>query len=135
MVRKTIADNIKKTRLIAGISQKELARKIGRSETYIRDAENVRNDISVSELEKIAEVLKVPMMKLLDESYGEEKSVFDDFLKLRIYNLDDRLTVSGILIKNGYTVGQMKQKKTETGKVLDYFLTAKLDDENADTAR
>lgn len=135
MVRKTIADNIKKTRLIAGISQKELVRKIGRSETYIRDAENVRNDISVSELEKIAEVLKVPMMKLLDESYGEEKSAFDDFQKLRIYNLDDRITISGILIKNGYTVSQMKQKKTETGKVLDYFLAVKLEDENADTAR
>lgn len=135
MVEKTVANSIKKYRLAAGMSQKELARKIGKSETYIGDAENARNEVAVTVLEKIAGAVGVPLMKMLDESYGEEKSVFDDFVKLRIYNLDDRLTVSGILIKNGYTVGQMKQKRTETGKVLDYFLTAKLDDENADTAR
>ena len=135
MVKNEIAKNIKKHRLAAGMSQVELARKIGKSETYIRDAENARNDVTVTVLEQIARAVGVPMMKILDETYGEEKSVFDDFVKLRIYNLEERLTVSGILIKNGYTVGQTKQKRTETGKVLDYFLVAKLDDENADTAR
>lgn len=135
MVVKKVAQNIRKYRLAAGISQKELAGKIGKSETYIRDAENARNAVTIDALEKIAGAVGVPLLKLLDESYGEEKSVFDEFLKLRIYNLDDRLTVSGILIKNGYTVGQMKQKRTETGKVLDYFLAVKLDDDNADTAR
>ncbi len=134
-MKKVVAQSIKKYRLSAGMSQRELAGKIGKSETYIRDAENARNDISISALEKIAGAVGVPLMKMLDETYGEEKSVFDDFVKLRIYNLDDRLTVTGILVKNGYTVGQMKQKRTETGKVLDYFLTARLDDENADTAR
>ncbi len=135
MVKNVVAKSIKKYRLSAGMSQKELAGKIGKSETYIRDAENARNDVTLTVLEKIAGAVGVPLMKILDESYGEEKSVFDDFLKLRIYNLEDRLTVTGILVKNGYTVGQMKQKRTETGKILDYFLTAKLDDENADTAR
>jgi len=134
-MKKVVAQSIKKYRLSAGMSQRELAGKVGKSETYIRDAENARNDVSISVLEKIAGAVGVPLMKMLDETYGEEKSVFDDFVKLRIYNLDDRLTVTGILVKNGYTVGQMNQKRTETGKVLDYFLTARLDDENADTAR
>lgn len=135
MVKDEIAKRIKKYRLSAGMSQVELAGKVGKSETYIRDAENARNDVTVSVLEQIAGAVGVPLMKMLDDSYGEEKSVFDDYLKLRIYNLDDRLTVTGILVKNGYTVGQTKQKRTETGKVLDYFLIARLDDENADTAR
>ncbi len=134
-MKKTVAQSIKKYRLSAGMSQVELARKIGKSETYIRDAENARNDVTVTVLEQIAGAVGVPLIKMLDNSYGEEKSVFDDFVKLRIYNLEERLTVSGILIKNGYTVGQTKQKRTETGKVLDYFLVAKLDNENADTAR
>ena len=135
MVKDVIAKSIKKYRLSAGMSQVELARKIGKSETYIRDAENARNDVTVTVLEQIAGAVGIPMMKMLDETYGEEKSAFDDFIKLRIYNLDERLMVSTILIKNGYTVSQSKQKRTETGKVLDYFLVAKLDDENADTAR
>lgn len=132
---KEVAQSIKKYRLAAGMSQRELAGKIGKSDSYIRDAENARSELTISVLEKIAEAVGVPMLKLLDESYGEEKSVFDDFLKIRIYNLDERLAVSTILIKNGYTVSQSKQKRTETGKVLDYFLVAKLDDANADTAR
>lgn len=56
-------------------------------------------------------------------------------MKLKIYNLEDRLTVAQILIKNGYTVSQGKQKKTETGKVLDYYLKVEEDDSNAETVK
>ncbi len=133
--KEVVAESIRKYRTDAGLTQADLGRKIGKSESFIRDAEKGRNEVTIGTLEKIANAVGVPMLKMLDKSYGEEKSVFDKFIKLLIYNLDERLTVSGILIKNGYTVGQMKQKRTETGKVLDYFLTARLDDENADTAR
>ena len=55
-------------------------------------------------------------------------------MELRIYNQQDRLEVSGILIKNGYTVSQIKKKRTETGKVVDYYLKVSMDEENADTS-
>lgn len=42
--------------------------------------------------------------------------------ELVIYEQEDRLKVSAILVKNGYVVGQGKRKKTETGKQLEYFL-------------
>lgn len=43
-------------------------------------------------------------------------------VELKIYNLEDRLQVAAILIKNGYTVSMGKKKATPTGKKLDYFL-------------
>lgn len=56
-------------------------------------------------------------------------------MELRIYNQQDRLEVAQILIKNGYTVAQVKRQKTPTGKTLDYFLQAALDEGNADTSK
>ena len=50
-------------------------------------------------------------------------------IKLQIYNLEDRLEVSKILIKNGYTVSQGSEqvpgKKSNT-----YFIKAQLDENN-----
>ena len=132
---KQIGESIKRFRSEKGITQKELGQIIGKSESYISDAENGKNEITVVALNNIATALKVPVMRLIDADYGVEKSEYDEYMKLRIYNLDDRLAVSGILIKNGYTVGQTKQKKTDTGKIVDYYLVAKLSEENADTAR
>lgn len=48
--------------------------------------------------------------------------------KLYIDKLEERIEVAGILIKNGYTVSQGKEKKTPTGKVYDYFLTVRRDE-------
>lgn len=50
---------------------------------------------------------------------------------IKIYNQQDRLDVAQILIKNGYTVSQVKKKRTETGKTVDYYLKIILDEENA----
>lgn len=50
---------------------------------------------------------------------------------IKIYNQQDRLDVEQILIKNGYTVSQVKKKRTETGKTVDYYLKIRLDEENA----
>lgn len=50
---------------------------------------------------------------------------------IKIYNQQDRLDVAQILIKNGYTVSQVKKKRTETGKTVDYNLKIRLDEENA----
>ena len=50
-------------------------------------------------------------------------------IKLQIYNLDDRLEVAKILIKNGYTVSQGSEpvpgKKSNT-----YFIKAQLEESN-----
>ncbi len=134
MTSKTIAENVRKVRLSRSVSQKQLAKMIGKSESYIADIENQKSSPTIVVLEKIASVLKSTLEDLLGVDQ-EEQDKFAEFIKLRIFNLDDRLTVSGILLKNGYTVGQTKRKKTETGKNLDYFLVAKLEDDNADTAR
>jgi hypothetical protein len=56
-------------------------------------------------------------------------------MELRIYNQQDRLDVAGILIKNGYTVSQRKERRTPTGKTYDYYLQVKEEAENADTAK
>ena len=56
-------------------------------------------------------------------------------MKLKIFNQEDRLAVAQILVKNGYTVSQGKERRTETGKPLDYFLVVKEDANNANTSR
>lgn len=51
-------------------------------------------------------------------------------MKAKIYidKLEDRIEVAGILIKNGYTVSQSKEKRTPTGKTYEYFLIVSRDD-------
>ena len=48
--------------------------------------------------------------------------------KLYIDKLEERIEVAGILIKNGYTVSQGKEKKSPTGKTYDYFLEVSRND-------
>lgn len=48
--------------------------------------------------------------------------------KLYIDKLEERIEVAGILIKNGYTVSQGKEKRTPTGKTYEYFLDVSRDD-------
>lgn len=43
-------------------------------------------------------------------------------MKLEIYNEEDRMKVAAILVRNGYTVRQDKERKTPTGKSYTYFL-------------
>lgn len=59
----------------------------------------------------------------------------DKSIELKIYNMEDRLAVAQILIKNGYTVSQGKRQRNPTGKTLDYFLKVTEDPENAETVR
>ena len=40
--------------------------------------------------------------------------------ELKIFSKEDRKTVAAILFENGYTVRQVKKKRTETGKSVDY---------------
>lgn len=56
-------------------------------------------------------------------------------IELKIYNLEDRLAVAQILIKNGYTVSQGKKQRNPTGKTLDYYLRVEEDPNNAETVK
>lgn len=56
-------------------------------------------------------------------------------IRLRIYSQEDRLNIAQILIKNGYQVNQMKKKRSETGKTVDYYLEIRELPEAADTSR
>lgn len=58
---------------------------------------------------------------------------FKKVAELVIQGVEDRLTVSSILIKNGYTVGPDKRKRTPTGKTLDYLLNVYEEDSGAMT--
>ena len=50
-------------------------------------------------------------------------------IKIQIYNLEDRLEVAKILIKNGYTVSQGSE--TVPGKKSNnYFIKAQLEESN-----
>ena len=53
----------------------------------------------------------------------------DNAFEIRIYQQDDRLEVAKILIKNGYTVSQVKRKK-EGQKTVEYCLRIEESDEN-----
>lgn len=41
-----------------------------------------------------------------------------DIVELKIYNQQDRLDVAGILLKNGYTVSQVKKSRNSSGNLL-----------------
>lgn len=128
-----IRANIKKIREEAGLSQKALASMIGKSESATRGYESGKTDIPLSTLLTIASALHVSLYEL---SNGKQKAESAKSpLTLRIYNMEDRLNVAAILIKNGYTVGQAKRSRTPTGKQLDYLLTITDNPSNADMSR
>lgn len=58
----------------------------------------------------------------------------DKEIRLKIFNVEDRLTVAQILVKNGYTVSQGKRQKS-TGRSVEYYLKAREEDGNAETVR
>lgn len=43
-------------------------------------------------------------------------------MKLIIYKEEDRLTVAAILVKNGYTVRQGRERKGPNGKTYVYYI-------------
>ena len=58
-----------------------------------------------------------------------------DTMELRIFNLEDRLKVAEILIKNGYTVSQKKRQRNPTGKTMEYYLAVAEDQDNAESVK
>lgn len=127
-----VRENIRMFREKRGISQKALGNISGKSESAIQGYETGKTDIPLSALEAIAKALKVSLAELVE---GKKKVPENKPMELRIYNLDDRMAVTQILVKNGYTVSQGKRQRSPTGKTLDYFLKVVEDADNADTSK
>lgn len=64
-ILKVIADNVKRYRQLRGLTQEDLAFKIGISESYIGKIETARQSFSIITLNKIAKGLEVPPQALL----------------------------------------------------------------------
>lgn len=128
-----IRANIKKFREDAGLTQKALADRIGKSESAIQAYEGGKTDIPLSALAAILKALKISLADL--ERGRREDAQESKPVEILIYNQDDRLNTAAILIKNRYTVEQGKRQRTQTGKSLDYFLRIRKYSETADTSR
>lgn len=123
---------IKKHRKKIGLTQAELADKAGIGRSTLAQYEAGDRNPKREALEKIAQAIDMTPAEFFKEIYdrSEDESEMSEEVKsldnwdgeLKIYNLEDRLAVSTILIKNGYDVGQHQRKKDQNSKALDYFL-------------
>lgn len=133
-----LGENIKRIREEMGLSQRQFGELIGKSDSQIWSYENDRTDVLASTLYKIAAVANVDfnnlMAGIIPEEEPEKEPDPEWDAELRIYNMEDRLTVIKILAKNGYDVGQNKRQKGK-GNSLDYFVHAKDLITNADTSK
>lgn len=130
-----IGENIRRIRVGMGLTQHQFGELIGKSDTQVGSYENGKTDILASTIYKIAEVAHVDFNNLMAGIVPGQKEPDPEWdAELRIYNMEDRLTVIKILAKNGYDVGQNKRPKGK-GNSLDYFVHAKDLATNADTSK
>ncbi|BDW81043.1 transcriptional regulator [Erythrobacter sp. Dej080120_24] len=66
-LRQVFADNLRRARVAAGLSQEELADIAGVDRTYVSALERCRYAASVDVMERLAIALKVPPASLLEE--------------------------------------------------------------------
>lgn len=129
-----VGQEIKKVRYRIGLTQKELGKLIGKSESQIGAYENASASITLDVLFKIAEVTKTKPEELITGPATKEVKTGWD-AELRTYGLEDRKAVMTILAVNGYDVGQHKKQVTPTGKAVAYYVHATDRKENADTSK
>jgi len=123
-----IGVNIKRIREEKRLSQSKVGELIGKSESTIGNYENGIIDIPCSALLKLAEALECEPEVFL----GAKVDDFNPIAELRIYTQEDRQNVAGILVKNGYTVRQIKVPR-EKGKSNYLCLQVKMEDSNLES--
>lgn len=123
MENKDVGLKIRAMREAKKISQSKLGELIGKSESTVGNYENGIIDIPCSVLLKLATALECQP----EEFFGAKGDDFNPVAELRIYTLEDRQSVAGILVKNGYTVRQIKVPR-EKGKSNYLCLQAKIED-------
>lgn len=67
-LRQVLADNLRDFRISANISQEDFAELCGLHRTYISDIERCTRNISIDNIERIANALKVSASDLLKEN-------------------------------------------------------------------
>lgn len=123
-----VGKNIKNIREQRKLSQKRLAELTGRGESAISNYENGVTEIPCSALLDIANALECGP----EEFFGVQSDNFNPVAELRIYTLEDRQEVAGILVKNGYTVRQIKVPR-EKGKSNYFCIQAKLEESSLES--
>lgn len=68
----SLGENIKKYRVMAGFTQKELAEKVGLGQSMLSQIEHNRADTTVGNVINIAKVLQCTIFDLLGSVSGEE---------------------------------------------------------------
>lgn len=66
-LRQIMAENLRVLRLVAHVSQEELAELCGLHRTYISDIERCNRNVSIDNIEKIARALHITASDLLKE--------------------------------------------------------------------
>lgn len=78
-----LGGRMRRFRLAADMSQGELARVAGLTKSYLSDVERGKVNISIANLDRIAEGLKVPLAVLLDcEDLPQREEIMRDLAKL-----------------------------------------------------
>lgn len=70
---RVFGNNLKKFRLALGLSQEEFAEKCGLHRTYISTVERFQRNISIENVQRIADALGIESYKLFIEDNGEEE--------------------------------------------------------------
>lgn len=70
---KVFGTNLKKYRLLLGLSQEQFAEKCGLHRTYISTVERFQRNISIENVQRIADALEIESYKLLIEDNEEDK--------------------------------------------------------------
>ena len=122
-----IGANIRSCRTEKDMTMEELGKAIGKSQSAVADYEKGRVDIPASSLIKIAEVLEVHPAKLFGMQTADEQ--FKPDATLRIFSAEDRRTIAGILVMNGYTTRHIKVAR-EGKKSSWYCIQAMLEESN-----
>lgn len=108
-----IGANIRSCRTEKDMTMEELGKAIGKSQSAVADYEKGRVDIPVSSLIKIAETLEIHPAKLFGMQTADEQ--FEPDATLRIFSAEDRRTIAGILVMNGYTTRHIKVAREGKG--------------------
>lgn len=125
MDKMKVSQKIAELRMQRGLTQKELAEKIKKSETTIQNYEAGKIDIPLSSLLDIAEAIGIEPAVLV----GGEEDNFGAEIVIRVYREEDRRTLIAILGMNGYTTRQIKVAR-EGKKSNWYCVQAKIEEGN-----
>ena len=115
-------DQIRRVRKAAHVTQEELAKRIGVNRALISKYETGIIEPSVSQLQKIASVLGVPMMELLDLEEGAERIKRDENLIRKLsyeFDIPAEIIRRRAANKSSHTEIDALRKLVKAGSILD----------------